>query len=372
MTLLSHATTAFCALIVGFLLARSHEAPALQEEFVASIIGNPRRLEQMHPRRGRMDAVHHAGTAAAHVSMSFAGNDTIPNSLPAQVGPAVSSHAWAQGVAVIKQIACGQAKVTDKVTAGHAYGGHAYNLMYGMFLYPLHGERIKMLEIGLGCDMNDGPGASVLLWRSLLPLAELWEADVNGRCVEEYRARLEPLGIRTLVGSQRDPGTLAEWMHTSGGRFDVIIDDGSHTNVDITTTFDHLWPHVAPGGLYFVEDLQLGRRIKPRHAPFEDSGGERVFSDLVQSWIEQKLVPYPPMRNMFDSPDATGATDLAAWGDTPSNSQSIAMRKKHPLPAGLSFVFCQAEACVFGKEPSTAMRAAAHVPCDAAGKQDRK
>ena len=142
-------------------------------------------------------------------------------------------------------------------------------------------------------------------------------------------------------------------------------------NVDITTTFDHLWPHLAPGGLYFVEDLQLGRRIKPRHAPFEDSGGERVFSDLVQSWIEQKLVPYPPMRNMFDSPDATGATDLAAWGDTPSNSQSIAMRKKHPLPAGLSFVFCQAEACVFGKEPSTAMRAAAHVPCDAAGKQDR-
>ena len=97
MTLLSHATTAFCALIVGFLLARSNEAPALQEEVVASIISNPRRLEQMHPRRGRMDAVHHAGTAAAHVSMSFAGNDTIPNSLPAQVGPAVSSHAWARG-----------------------------------------------------------------------------------------------------------------------------------------------------------------------------------------------------------------------------------------------------------------------------------
>ena len=298
MTLLSHATTAFCAPIVGVLLARSNEAPALQEEFVA-IIGNPRRLEQMHPRRGRMDALHHAGTAAAHVSMSSAGNDTIPNSLPAQVGPAVSSHAWARGVAVIKQLACGQAKVTDKVTAGHAVGGHAYNLMYGMFLYPLHGERIKMLEIGLGCDVNYGPGASVLLWRSLLPLAELWEADVNGRCVEEHRARLQPLGIRTLVGSQRDPGTLAEWMQTSGGRFDVIIDDGSHTNVDIATTFDHLWPHLAPGGLYFVEDLQLGRRIKPRHAPFEDSCGERVFSDLVQSWIEQKkLEQGGPMKKL--------------------------------------------------------------------------
>ena len=128
-----------------------------------------------------------------------------------------------------------------------------------------------------------------------------------------------------------------------------------------------------------MEDLQLGRRIKPRHAPFEDSGGERVFSDLVQSWIEQKLVPYPPMRNhdctlavSRDRCVTSGMTDFAAWGDTPSNSHSIAMRKKHPLPAGLSFVFCQAEACVFGKEPSTAMRAAAHVPCDAAGKQDRK
>ena len=366
MTLLSHATTAFCALVAGVLLARSDEAPASQEEFVASIIGDPRRLKQTHPRRD-------AATAATHVRPSSSDEGTVPNSLPAQVGPAVSSHAWAQGVAAIKRIACSQAGVTDKVTAGHAMGGHAYNLMYGMFLYPLHGETIKMLEIGLGCGMNYGPGASALLWRSLLPLAELWEAEVNGPCIDKHRASLHAMGIHPLVGSQRDPATLAKWMHTSGGRFDVIIDDGGHSNLDITTSFDHLWPHVAPGGLYFVEDLQVGRRIKPKHAPSEDTGGERVFSDLVQSWIEQKLIPYPPLRNnKYDSPDGTGATDLASWGDTPSNSHSIAMRKKHPLPAGLSFVFCQAEACVFGKEPSDAMRADAHVPCDAAVNHRRK
>lgn len=87
----------------------------------------------------------------------------------------------------------------------------------------------------------------------------------------------------------------------------------------------------------------------------------------MQSWIEQKLIPYPPLRNNeFDSPDGTGATDYSSWGETPSNTHSIAMRKKHPLPSGLSYIFCQAEGCVFGKEPSKAMRAAAHVPCEKA------
>ena len=34
----------------------------------------------------------------------------------------------------------------------------------------------EMLEIGLGCDMDYGPGASVSLWKDLFPAAELWEA----------------------------------------------------------------------------------------------------------------------------------------------------------------------------------------------------
>ena len=34
-----------------------------------------------------------------------------------------------------------------------------------------------------------------------------------------------------------------------------MIDDGSHINTDIITTFNELWPHVKPGGFYCIEDL---------------------------------------------------------------------------------------------------------------------
>ena len=64
---------------------------------------------------------------------------------------------------------------------------------------------MKMLEIGLGCDMNYEPGASVALWKKLFPQAELWEAEYDAKCVEQAK-------------------TLDEWLEKSGGGFDVIID----------------------------------------------------------------------------------------------------------------------------------------------------
>ena len=46
---------------------------------------------------------------------------------------------------------------------------HTYETMYGLFLAPLQSQpRVKMLEVGLGCDMTYGPGASASLWRRLL------------------------------------------------------------------------------------------------------------------------------------------------------------------------------------------------------------
>jgi hypothetical protein len=68
--------------------------------------------------------------------------------------------------------------VTDKVVK------HRYQLLYGRYLLPLgearekNGVPIKMLEIGLGCNMQYGSGASVALWKRLFgPTAQLWEAD---------------------------------------------------------------------------------------------------------------------------------------------------------------------------------------------------
>ena len=54
-------------------------------------------------------------------------------------------------------LAKGLKPTSDKVTA------HSYETMYGQFVYPLKfaAHTPRMLEIGLGCNMDYGPGASV-------------------------------------------------------------------------------------------------------------------------------------------------------------------------------------------------------------------
>ena len=109
---------------------------------------------------------------------------------------------------------------TDKVTGAADPLGHEYHIMYGLFLIPVlknAGRATKMLEIGLGCAMNYGPGASALLWRKLLPNTELWEADIDELCIKKHQISMLQQGIHTLVGNQKDPADLQRWIETSRG-----------------------------------------------------------------------------------------------------------------------------------------------------------
>jgi hypothetical protein len=103
-----------------------------------------------------------------------------------------------------------------------------------------------------------GPGASVKLWKELFPHAELWEAEYNAGCVEKHR-NTTLKGINVLIGDQENLEVLDSWVETSGGDFDVIIDDGGHTQCMIWNSFTKLWPTVKKGGLYFIEDLQVAK-----------------------------------------------------------------------------------------------------------------
>jgi len=197
-------------------------------------------------------------------------------------------------------------RTTDKVTT------HSYQLMYGMHLMPLvqAKEKTKLMEIGLGCDMAYGPGASVALWKTLFPHVDLWEAEFDAACVNRLQAEGRLDGINVVTGDQGNRTTLQRWVQETGGHFDVVIDDGGHQNKQIRASFEELWPHVEPGGLYFLEDLQVGR-----WTPY-DTGGV-VMSDMVQAWVEQLLTQ-------------------EVGGDL-------------PLPEGVQSMFCQAEACVLMK-----------------------
>jgi hypothetical protein len=108
-----------------------------------------------------------------------------------------------------------------------------------------------MLEIGI---MD---GASLGMWREYWPRATIIGVD---NVVRARRSRLH--NVATVLGDATDP-EFVEWL-AGHGPFDVILDDGSHLTGDQQVTFDLLWPLLAPGGRYIVEDLHTSHMANYR------------------------------------------------------------------------------------------------------------
>ena len=93
-------------------------------------------------------------------------------------------------------------------------------------------------------------------------------------------------GFNVMVGDQGDNKTLDDWVEKSGGNFDVIIDDGGHHNCQIMASFIKLWPTIKPGGLYFIEDIQVGKWRGFRRYSTANCENTFTFSDKLQEWLD--------------------------------------------------------------------------------------
>jgi len=136
---------------------------------------------------------------------------------------------------------------TDKVQAHH------YEQMYERRLAPLRDKRIKMLEIGLGCNMVYGPGASYYTWLDYFSNVDLYYIEYDAKCAKQWANKTKDATI--FAGDQASVPFLQQFIAEAGGDFDVIIDDGGHTMDQQRTSLSILWPHVKAGGIYFIEDL---------------------------------------------------------------------------------------------------------------------
>lgn len=214
-------------------------------------------------------------------------------------------------------MALGQAVDTDKVST------HAYEVIYGKYFEPDNVRlRVrKILEIGLGCNMAYGPGHSVMLWKRYFPNAEIWMADYDAACVKAYSQNLTALGVRVVTGDQADLGVLQSWVATTGGGFDVIIDDGGHTNMQMYNSFMVLFLHALnPGGVYIIEDMQLAR------APAAvDGDKQHIMIEVVKDWMEALVL----------DPGDDGVGDL--------------FKLKFGLPPTLKTIDCSRACCAFTK-----------------------
>ncbi|THY55669.1 hypothetical protein D6C99_03084 [Aureobasidium pullulans] len=168
---------------------------------------------------------------------------------------------------------------TDKVTA------HSYHHMYEKYLPAVRMKRIKMLEIGLGCDMGYGPGASYNLWLEYFPYVDLYSIEYDERCARKWARKTS--GATIFTGDQADEAFLEEFITDSGGDFDIIIDDGGHTMNQQIKSLEHLWKTVKPGGYYFCEDMQTSYWDSHGGGPTASKeNGNQTFVQLVNEMVE--------------------------------------------------------------------------------------
>ncbi|GHT28252.1 hypothetical protein AGMMS49574_02200 [Bacteroidia bacterium] len=87
------------------------------------------------------------------------------------------------------------------------------------------------------------------MWKKYFPYGKIVSLDIYDK------SALQENRIKIYQGSQVDLDVLSRIVDENGP-FDLIIDDGSHVNNHIITTFQYLFPKLKEGGIYVIEDIQ--------------------------------------------------------------------------------------------------------------------
>jgi len=116
--------------------------------------------------------------------------------------------------------------------------------IYDRHFSPFRGKAITVVEFGVQ------HGGSLQLWRHYFgKKARIFGIDIDPRCLDAAGP-----GITVLIGDQADRDFLRK-VRDRVGPIDILIEDGGHTMEQQRATFDVLWPAIADGGVFLIEDL---------------------------------------------------------------------------------------------------------------------
>jgi cephalosporin hydroxylase len=119
-----------------------------------------------------------------------------------------------------------------------------YFEIYERHFSQFRNQPISLLEFGVL------HGGSLQMWKYYFGAqAKIYGADINPRCAE-----LAEDQITILLADQESRESLRNICNTLPP-FDIIIDDGGHTMLQQTTTFEEMWGQLKVGGVYLVEDM---------------------------------------------------------------------------------------------------------------------
>lgn len=103
---------------------------------------------------------------------------------------------------------------------------------------------LTFLEIGVAW------GGSARMWsRYFGPMTKIIGIDIDAKCKEQ-----EHNNISIRIGDQSDPHFLQSIIDEFGVP-DIVLDDGSHQQNHVNSTFEFLYPKMGKNSVYMIEDL---------------------------------------------------------------------------------------------------------------------
>jgi len=156
--------------------------------------------------------------------------------------------------------------------------GVNYLRQYERIFAEFRDSSINIFEIGV---LN---GASLSMWRTYFTQAMIVGIDIHEGSRQFAGDRVE-----IEIGSQDDPGFLAAIVQRRTPT--IVIDDGSHRADHMIFSFERLFPALAPGGCYVIEDFfgQQPQRLKDWIGTSKISA-DTYFGDVIRQrllgWID--------------------------------------------------------------------------------------
>jgi SAM-dependent methyltransferase len=153
---------------------------------------------------------------------------------------------------------------------------HHYFEVYHRHFERFRGRAPVVLEFGVS------HGGSLQMWRHYFGR----DAFIIGVDIDPACAQLAEERIAVVIGDQDDRTFLRD-LRRRFPRVDILIDDGGHTMTQQITTFEELYAHVRPDGVYLCEDLhtsywpQFGGGVRREGTFIEYS---KALIDRLHAW----------------------------------------------------------------------------------------
>jgi len=115
-------------------------------------------------------------------------------------------------------------------------------------IYHRHFQKFRnqspvVLEIGVA------KGGSLPMWHDYFGTG----TQVVGVDIDPVCQQFENAKTKIMIGDQADRVFLAG-LRARVPHVDILIDDGGHTMIQQIATFEELYPHIQPNGIYVCED----------------------------------------------------------------------------------------------------------------------